>query len=222
MNLTPDTKAFKPKLRPAPRPWFRSRGWWLKQFHNWHWMSAALSMIGMLLFAVTGITLNHAASIPATPVVLAYKAQLSAPSIAALARPHAENAPIPAPVAMEIGKRIGLDPTGKAGEWSDDEIYIAMPRPGGDAWVSIDRASGAVTAETTDRGWISWTNDLHKGRNSGSAWSWFIDIFAGACVLFTLTGLVLLYMHAKPRPLTWPLVGLGLMAPLLIVLLFIH
>ena len=32
-------------------------------------MSAAVSLIGMLLFAITGITLNHAASIGATPVV---------------------------------------------------------------------------------------------------------------------------------------------------------
>ena len=208
--------------RPKSRPWFRSRGWWLKQFHNWHWMSAALSMIGMLLFAATGITLNHAGSIGATPVTRDYKAQLSAPAKAALARTHAEDAALPAAVAIEIDDRIGLNPGDKPGEWSDDEVYVAMPRPGGDAWVSIDRASGAVTGETTDRGWVSWANDLHKGRNTGSAWSWFIDIFAGACVLFTLTGLLLLYMHAKPRPLTWPIVGLGLIAPLLIILLFVH
>jgi hypothetical protein len=41
-------------------------------------------------------------------------------------------------------------------------------------------------------------------------------------VLFTLTGLLLLYMHAKPRRSTWPLVGLGLIAPLLIILFFVH
>ena len=54
------------------------------------------------------------------------------------------------------------------------------------------------------------------------AWNWFIDIFAVACILFTLTGLVLLYMHSKPRPLTWPLAGLGLVIPLLVILIFIH
>ena len=30
---------------------------WLKQMRQWHWISAAICLIGMLLFAVTGITL---------------------------------------------------------------------------------------------------------------------------------------------------------------------
>ncbi len=190
--------------------------------HNWHWMSAAVSLIGMLLFAVTGITLNHAATINASPTVQELKGELPAPLRSQLARPASTAAPLPAPVAADLKQRIGLDATGKAGEWSDDEVYVALPRPGGDAWLSIDRKSGAVSAEITRRGWVSYANDLHKGRNTGGGWSWFIDIFAAACILFTLTGLVLLYMHSKPRPMTWPLVGLGLLAPLMIILFFIH
>ena len=110
----------------------------------------------------------------------------------------------------------------RAGEWSDTEVYVALPRPGGDAWVSIDRASGAIKAETTDRGWISYLNDLHKGRNAGTAWFWFIDVFAGACIVFTLTGLLLLQLHARHRPSTWPLVAAGLAGPALIAVFLIH
>lgn len=222
MNQPPDPAIFAEKRRPPPRPWYRSRGWWLKQLHGWHWMSAALSLIGMLLFAITGITLNHAATINASPTTEERKAQLPPSLLAALARPASEAAPLPAQVTSSIREQIGLDASGKAGEWSDGEVYVALPRPGGDAWISIDRNSGAVSAEITDRGWISYANDLHKGRNTGGAWSWFIDIFAGACILFTLTGLFLLYMHARPRPLTWPLVGLGFAIPLLIALFLIH
>ncbi|EHN76798.1 PepSY-associated TM helix family, partial [Streptomyces coelicoflavus ZG0656] len=47
-----------------------ARSFWLKQLHSWHWISAAVSLVGMILFAVTGITLNHAASIPAEPVTV--------------------------------------------------------------------------------------------------------------------------------------------------------
>ena len=97
-----------------------------------------------------------------------------------------------------------------------------MPGPGRDSWVSIDRASGVISSERTDRGWISYINDLHKGRNTGSAWFWFIDIFAGACIVFTLTGLLLLQLHARHRPSTWPLVGFGLAVPVVIALFFIH
>jgi hypothetical protein len=222
VNKPSDPLLFSDAPKRKARPWYRSRGWWLKQFHNVHWMSAALSLIGMLLFAATGITLNHAATIGATPRVTELEAQLAAPLAAELARPAAAGAPLPPPVSAALRDRIGLDPAARPGEWSDDEVYVALPRPGGDAWVSIDRKTGAVSAEVTDRGWISWANDLHKGRNTGGAWSWFIDVFAVACILFTLTGLVLLYMHSKPRPLTWPLVGLGLAAPLLLIILFIH
>lgn len=210
------------KPRPAPKPWYRSRGWWLKQFHNWHWMSAAVSLMGMLLFAATGLTLNHAATISASPTTTSLSAQLPAPLLPSLAHPASSDAPLPTKVAAFIADRLGLAPAGKPAEWSEGEVYVALPRPGGDAWISIDTQSGAISGELTDRGWISWANDLHKGRNAGKTWSWFIDIFAIACVLFTLTGLMLLYMHAKPRRSTWPLVGLGLIAPLLIILFFVH
>ena len=97
-----------------------------------------------------------------------------------------------------------------------------MPSPGRDAWVSIDRTSGAISAERTERGWVSYLNDLHKGRNTGSVWFWFIDVFAGACLVFTVTGLILLPPPARHRPSTWPLVGLSLAIPLVIALFFIH
>ncbi|MEG3089434.1 PepSY-associated TM helix domain-containing protein [Sphingomonas sp. PB4P5] len=205
-----------------PKPKRKWRSWYLKQLHTWHWVSAAVSLTAMLLFSVTGITLNHAASIGATPVVANKEAVLPAPLLASLPKTPAANAPMPAPVAAAINKAVGVDPAAHAGEWSDGEVYVALPRPGGDAWVSIDRTSGKITAETTDRGWISYLNDLHKGRNAGTAWFWFIDLFAAACILFTLTGLLLLHLHARHRPSTWPVVALGLALPVLIAIIFIH
>ena len=189
----------------------------------WHWMSAALSLVGMLLFAITGITLNHAATIAAKPVVTEKAGTLPAPLLRRLApTPPATDAPMPAAVASAVANAVGLDPAGKPGEWSDTDVYVALPRPGGDAWVSIDRATGRITSEVTTRGWVSYLNDLHKGRNAGTAWAWFIDIFAGACILFTLTGLLLLQLHARHRRSTWPIVAAGLAIPILLIVLFVH
>jgi hypothetical protein len=206
---------------PSPRPKRKIRGWWLKQLHTWHWVSAAVSLAGMLLFSITGITLNHAATIGAEPRVAAGKATLPPPLLPLLAKGDA-TAPLPTPVAEFVADKVGLDARGKPGEWSDGEVYVALPRPGGDAWVSIDRGTGAITSEVTTRGWISYLNDLHKGRNTGTAWFWFIDLFAVACILFTLTGLLLLQLHARHRPSTWPLVGLSLALPALLAIFFIH
>jgi hypothetical protein len=217
--VTRTESASKPAVRKRKSKW---RGWWLRQLHSWHWMSAAISLVGMLLFAATGITLNHAASIGATPVVTDRAGTLPPPLVRTLKAPAAADAPLPAPVAAAVDRAVGLDPAGRPGEWSDADVYVALPRPGGDAWVSIDRTSGAITSETTSRGWIAYLNDLHKGRNAGGAWSWFLDIFASACILFTLTGLLLLQLHARHRPTTWPIVAAGVVIPIVLILVFIH
>ncbi len=198
------------------------RSWWAKQLIAWHWISAGISLAAMLLFAITGITLNHAGAISAEPVVVERSAQLPRALLPAIRTAAQGQATLPAPVAADIARQVGLDATGRPVEWSESEAYVALPRPGGDAWVSIDLTNGAIRAETTDRGWISYVNDLHKGRNAGSAWFWFIDVFAAACILFSITGLLLLQLHAKRRPSTWPLVAGGVALPVLLAVFFIH
>ncbi|WP_374447503.1 PepSY-associated TM helix domain-containing protein [Stella sp.] len=201
----------------------RRRSFWLKHLHRWHWISAALCLVGMILFAITGITLNHAGEIEASPRTAVVEKRLPAALLAAAAGAEGpERQPLPPALADWLEAELKVRAAGRAAEWSADEIYLALPRPGGDGWVTIDRGDGQVRHEITDRGWISYLNDLHKGRNAGPAWTWFLDLFAAACLVFALTGLALLKLHAGGRPATWPTVGFGLVAPMLIVLLFIH
>ena len=201
----------------------KRRSYWLKTLHEWHWISSAVCLIGILLFSVTGITLNHSSQIEAKPVVTTLKATLPAEMLASISQENSD-AKLPLPPALRdwINAQMSVRVGERIGEWSDGDIYVSMPRAGGDAWLSIDRASGEIEYERTDRGWISWLNDLHKGRNTGAAWSWLIDVFAIACVVFSVSGFFLLQLHARQRPLTWPLVGLGFMVMLLIAILFVH
>ena len=205
------------------------RAYWLKTLHEWHWVSSAICLVGMLLFAVTGFTLNHAGQIEAKPAVVSREGELPAPLLQGLqqaAARHKEAAgggeALPAGVQDWVRAEFGADTRQRAVEWNDDEAYVPMPRPGGDAWVRIGLKDGQAEFESTDRGWISYFNDLHKGRHAGVAWSWFIDIFAGACLVFCITGLFILQMHAGRRPMTWPMVGLGLLLPALLALLLVH
>jgi hypothetical protein len=198
------------------------RAWWMKQLISWHWISAAVSLAGMLLFAATGITLNHASSITAKPHIVDGHTSLPPHLLHLLRIAPAGDAPLPDAVADYLTPRLHLDARGRSAEWSDDEVYVAMPGPGRDAWITITRATGTVSSEITDRGWISYLNDLHKGRNTGAVWFWFIDVFAAACVLFSLTGLLLLQLHARRRPLTWPIVILGIALPAVLAIIFIH
>lgn len=198
------------------------RGFWLRTLHQWHWISSAVCLVGMLLFTITGITLNHAARIEAKPEVSNRTATLPVTVLAGLGDRQEGNAALPPRVAKWLEDELSIAIGARQAEWSDVEVYLSMPGPGTDAWLSIDRETGAVEFERTNRGWISYFNDLHKGRNAGTAWSWFLDIFAVACLVFCITGLFLLYLHGRQRRMTWPMVGLGLLVPLLIALLFIH
>ena len=177
----------------------------------------------MLLFALTGITLNHASQIPAKPTVTTRETKLPASLLPRLkSSTGADKAPLPAIVSEWINEQMSLETADRIAEWSEDEVYVSMPRPGGDAWLSIARDSGEIHYERTDRGAISFLNDLHKGRNAGPMWGWFIDVFAAACVLFAGTGLFLLKMHSSRRPGTWPYVALGVVVPVLVIVLFVH
>lgn len=186
-----------------------------------------MSLVGLLLFAVTGFTLNHAADIEARAQVTTREAALPEPLLAALRKAAASaglprKAPLPPEIRGWLEEALPVTIRDRNAEWDEDELYVGMPRPGGDAWLRIDTADGAIEYELTSRGWISYFNDLHKGRNTGAAWSWFIDLFAAACLVFAVTGLFILKLHSANRPGTWPLVGFGLLLPLLLALLFIH
>jgi uncharacterized protein len=204
----------------------RSRAFWLKHLHQWHWISAAGCLIGMILFSITGFTLNHAGWVSAKPQVESRSAMLPAPlleQLQQLATDKAESkGELPREAIDWLNAALSIRAAGREAEWSADEIYVSLPRPGGDAWATLDLASGEVIHEVTDRGWVSYFNDLHKGRNTGPAWSLFIDVFAFAALVFASTGLLLLKMHSNHRPATWPMVGLGLVLPLLLAILFIH
>ena len=230
-SSVPSTNA-APSATPAPassgipqRLPGAGRARFLKQWHQWHWISSAICLMAMLLFSFTGLTLNNATLIEAKPQVTRLKATLPAPlqaQLAAYAGDHVDaEVPLPSEIADWANGAFPVDVRGKRAEWSEDDAYIALPRPGGDAWLRI-AVDGSAEFEKTDRGWISWLNDMHKGRNAGAVWSWFIDIFSIACVVFCITGFLIMKYHAANRPSTWPVIGFGIVLPIVLALLFVH
>jgi hypothetical protein len=201
----------------------QARAGFLREVLRWHWISAAICLVGMLLFSATGITLNHAGAIKAQPKTIEREGVLPEPLRTDLRAAEAVAGTLPPSTRDWLAKSMQVKaPAAAKVEWSPGEAYVALPGPGSDAWVTVDTETGEAAYERTDRGWIAYLNDLHKGRNTGPSWSLFIDVFAVGSIVFCVTGLLLLQLHSHARKSTWPLVGMGLLIPLLLALFLIH
>ena len=195
----------------------------LMTIRKWHWMSSAICFVCMLLFSVTGITLNHAGDIESKPATTRIDGSLPNELLADLnVDAEAKQHSLPSSIRNWLEKNQHIVIADNNAEINDGEFYIPLTRPGGDAWLSIDITSGEFEYESTDRGWISYFNDLHKGRNTGKAWVYFMDLFAVACIIFSVTGFLLLQRYADTRAQTWPLLMAGLVVPVIFMLFLIH
>ena len=199
------------------------RAVWMKLLMKWHWISSALSLSCMLFFAATGITLNNAEIFEnAAPSVTQRAAQLPASVMTALAEADKDPAHVlPPELKAWLKQHWSVNVAAQTVEWRSDEIFVDLKRPGVDAWVSIDPRTGAVQHEVDDRGWVAFFNDLHKGKSTGKAWSWFVTLFGVFCLVFCLTGLALLQLHARSNWKIWPVTLLGLLLPVLLLLLHV-
>lgn len=203
----------------------------MKQMHTWHWISSAICLICMILFAITGITLNHASffeseseeKVVETVIPQEVLVSLQLQTERAIEQGSLENLEFSNGFIAYLEDKIPHDLSllKEKPDWSEEEIYIQKPLPGGDVWMSVDIPSGELVYMHTDRGIIAWLNDLHKGRNTSLVWIWFIDIFAIATLIFCLTGLVLLQLHSKNRPSTWYVTAAGIIVPAILAIFLI-
>ncbi len=100
-----------------------------------------------------------------------------------------------------------------------EEIILHYALPAGYASAIVDLAGGKLVVEYRKGNWLAIINDLHKGRDSGPAWSWIIDLSAVFMILFAITGLILLLMNRKYKRPGLLVVLLGSVSPLLVYFL---
>jgi hypothetical protein len=190
------------------RPWRRRLG--IRLAHLMRWVHIYLSMFGLasiLFFSVTGLTLNH-------PTWFGSKARRTT---------EAEGRVDPKWLRLESpGPGSGSDPSSRVDKLQvvehlrnthgvrgalaefrvdESECTVTFRGPGYSADSFVDRETGRYTLTQTSQGFVAVINDLHKGRDTGPAWSALIDVSAVAMAAISLTGLVLLlYLKLRRGP----------------------
>lgn len=158
------------------------------------YISATLFSL-ILLFSLTGLTLNHpewSGTSPTETLTLELPARLLHSS--------QSNSPNIGAIQTFITANTGLTHPKKVEVFIDDsEVTLDYPLPAGYAFVTVNMGELWLEVEYKRGGIISLLNDLHKGRHSGKLWAWLIDITAVLSMLFTLTGGILLLQNAKHR-----------------------
>ncbi|WP_404341824.1 PepSY-associated TM helix domain-containing protein [Pseudoalteromonas mariniglutinosa] len=180
------------------------------------YLSTALFFL-LILFCVSGIILNHVSWLEgdknngrlthAMPTQLVEQAQANLNQLPSL------YANIEAYMAHEFNLT-----NAKSIEWEKQDalVMIDYPLPAGFAFAELDFNSGELNLDYQTGGFLSLIGDLHKGRYTGSVWSWVIDISAVLMVLFAMTGIFILFQNRKKRTAGIWLTLLGIATPLVI------
>jgi uncharacterized protein len=156
-----------------------------------HIYTSMVSLLVVLFFAGTGVTLNH-------------------PDWLAAERTDEVTGTLPAAwktdkgidwlvVAEHLRATRGVHGTLADRREDEREGSLTFRAPGYSADALIDMRNGAYRLTTSYQGAVGVINDLHRGRDTGRAWAWLIDASGVFLVLLSLTGLGLLWYLKKVR-----------------------
>lgn len=204
---TPRARRYAPGHRP-----FRLRlHGWLRWLHTYISM---FSLLSILFFALTGITLNHpdwTFTGEPTPRVLKGKfppnwntgGKVDLFRVGEYLRAH-------------DGVRGTADPVDPP-QPDDDEGTLTYKAPGYNADCVFSTKTGTYELTVTTQGFVGMMNDFHRGNSASSGWRSLIDVSGILLSFVALTGLGLLVYLKKLRASA--LIAMGVGALIVIVLM---
>jgi uncharacterized protein len=167
------------------------------------WLHIYLSLFAfatMLLFSLTGLTLNHPDWFAAGTAVTTDLTGTVDPALLGAAEEDPDGR-----LVDRAGVAAALAATGAirgslADVRADDrECTLTWKGPGYAADAVVERRTGRYTLAVTRYGAVAVLNDLHKGRDTGAVWSLVIDVTAILLTLVALTGLGLIFFIRRRR-----------------------
>jgi uncharacterized protein len=147
----------------------------------------------MLFFAVTGFVLNHEDWF--TQWGSSHRDVHGTIAVASLAGPDRLQ------VVEALRSSFGAVGAVSTFDVDTNSVHVEMKGPGRQVDAEINRSTGATDVSIELKGIAVRLDDLHRGKDSGRAWSLIIDASALLLLLGSLTGIIMWFTLPRRRKL---------------------
>jgi hypothetical protein len=172
-----------------------------------------LGLLVMVLFGATGFTIHHEDWFGAlTPRVVQNEGQL--PVALIKARDDLK-------IVEQL--RSTFDARGAMSSFADteDELVVSFREPGQTWEITVEKTTGRASSRHELFNLAAIFNNLHRGRFTGPAWGWVIDLSAFVILLACATGFVLWLALPKKRMLGIAFLAAGTVATMGVIYFFV-
>lgn len=164
-------------------------GAFYRECRKWHAYVSALAFAALMFFAITGIMLNHPEWFSAESTQKTTTITLRSD---VLRTAQKQRDPAPA-LARAITAAAPIHGAYSSGEIVDGEAYLRFEGPKGASDAVVDLNTGRTELSVRKATLATLVGDLHRGKNSGAAWKWLIDVSAGLILTLSLIGFALFF-----------------------------
>ena len=181
---------------------------WVRWVHVY---TSMISLLVVLFFGLTGITLNH-------PDWTFGGSATKDTHTGTLPAGWYDNGTIDFLNVSEY-VRNSYDVKGAVADYTNSATTgsISFKAPGYAADLIFDVPSGAFTLTIVQQGFVAVMNDIHKGRDTDSSWGWVIDVSGGFLVVVAVTGLGIQIFQKKRRRSSLLIAGLATAVTLVLI-----
>lgn len=177
-----------------------------------HVYTSMISLLVVLFFGITGLTLNHPSWTFGDRVDRStHTGTLPSGDVASDGTPDF--------LAISEFARNEYSVGGEVADYgvAGGEGTISYKGPGYAADLFFQVDSGEFELVIEQQGFVGVMNDLHKGRDTSSTWKWVIDISAVVLVVVAVTGLGIQLFQRKRRTRALVFAGLGGLVTLVLI-----
>ncbi len=151
----------------------------------------------MMFFAITGVVLNHEDWIAG---------RTTTRDTAGVIPVAIAQAPDKLMVVEHLRSDFGAIGAVSSFDVDPSTLHVELKGPGRHTEADVERATGKVKVTVERHGMLMRLDDLHRGKDSGHAWRWVIDLSAALLFLGSLTGILM--WIALPRRRKWGVAAL--------------